>query len=58
MPSEDDVQATYQIAKALQFVDVTLMDHVVVADGDFVSMVHSKHFLPMGLTESLNEAIL
>ncbi len=58
VPSTEDVQATYQIAKALQFVDVTLMDHIVVADGDFVSMVHSKYFLPLGLTASPSEAML
>ena len=57
VPSNEDVQATYQIARALQFVDVILLDHVVVANGDFVSMVHSKYYSPMNITTSQYEAL-
>ena len=56
VPSADDVQTTYQIANALQFIGVTLVDHFVIADGDYVSMVHSNYFLPLALTQSTGEA--
>lgn len=58
VPSNEDVQATYQIAKALQFVDVVLLDHVIVADGDFVSMVHSKKFFPLSASQTTQEITL
>ena len=41
LPSREDRQATEQIAQALRTMDITLMDHIVVADGDFVSMAAS-----------------
>ena len=34
---------TYRVAEALRMVDIILVDHIVVADDDFVSMVHSGH---------------
>ncbi len=53
IPSPEDIQATMKIAQALHYVDVTLVDHVVVADGDFVSMVHSNVYNCQNLTEGL-----
>ena len=43
VPSYEDVQTTHRIASALRAVDVHLVDHIVVADDDFVSMVMSGH---------------
>ena len=45
LPSEEDRQVTAQIAQALRTMDITLMDHIVVADGDFVSMAASGMLL-------------
>ncbi|MBR7123101.1 MAG: DNA repair protein RadC [Oscillospiraceae bacterium] len=46
VPSDEDIDTTVKIAKALRFVDVVLTDHIVVADGEFVSMVLSKYYNP------------
>ena len=41
IPSGDDVLTTRRIAAALAAVDIHLADHIVVADGDYVSMAQS-----------------
>lgn len=41
LPSNDDLNATQDVAGALALVNVTLLDHVVVADNDYVSMAQS-----------------
>lgn len=43
LPSAEDVVTTHRVAAALRTVDVILVDHIVVAEDDFVSMVHSGH---------------
>ena len=43
LPSADDVQTTRRIAAALSAVEVRLIDHIVVAEGDFISMVQSGY---------------
>lgn len=43
IPSNEDIQTTYRVADALRAVEVHLADHIVVADGDYVSMVMSGH---------------
>lgn len=43
LPSTDDVQTTRRIAAALSAVEVKLIDHIVVAEGDFISMVQSGY---------------
>lgn len=43
LPSTEDVQTTRRIAAALQAVEVHLADHIVVAEGDYVSMVQSGY---------------
>ena len=43
LPSGEDVQTTRRIAAALAAVEVHLADHVVVADGDYISMVQSGY---------------
>ena len=41
LPSGEDVATTKRVAAALATVDVQLVDHIIVADDDFVSMVQS-----------------
>ena len=41
VPSNEDVQTTQRIAAALSAVEIHLADHIVVAEGDYVSMVQS-----------------
>ena len=48
IPSAEDVHTTERIAAALNAVEITLADHIVVADDDFVSMVQSGYYRPMG----------
>lgn len=43
-PSDEDVYTTYRIADALKVVEVQLEDHIVMAEDDFVSMVHSGRY--------------
>lgn len=43
LPSEEDVQTTWRIAAALNAVEIHLADHIVVADGDYVSMAQSGY---------------
>ena len=44
LPSAEDVSATMRVRKALEAVDVPLVDHIIVADEDFVSMADSGYF--------------
>ena len=41
LPSQADVQATVQVRDALKRLDIRLIDHIIVADGDYVSMASS-----------------
>ena len=41
LPSRADVQATVQVRDALKRLDIRLIDHIIVADGDYVSMASS-----------------
>ena len=43
LPSVEDIQTTRRVATALSAVEIHLADHIVVADGDYVSMVQSGH---------------
>lgn len=43
LPSAEDIQTTRRIAAALSTVEVTLVDHIVVADDDYVSMAQSGY---------------
>ena len=49
IPSADDIQTTYRLAAALDAVEITLADHIVVSNGDFVSMVQSRYFNPQDI---------
>ena len=43
VPSNEDIQTTRRIAAALNAVEIHLADHIVVAEGDYVSMVQSGY---------------
>lgn len=43
IPSREDIQTTMQIATALQAVDVNFLDHIVVADDNYVSLAQSGY---------------
>ena len=43
LPSGEDIQTTRRMAMALSAVEITLVDHIVVADDDYVSMVQSGY---------------
>ena len=43
VPSGEDAQTTRRIAAALSAVEIHLADHIIVADGDYVSMVQSGY---------------
>ncbi len=42
VPSQEDIQITAELARALDMVDVLLADHIVVAGDDYVSMAESN----------------
>lgn len=44
IPSDNDVSLTMQAAETLSKIDVQLIDHIVVADTDFVSMAQSEQY--------------
>lgn len=46
LPSADDVETTLRVAKAMEAVEITLADHIVVADEDFVSLSQSGYYHP------------
>jgi DNA repair protein RadC len=43
VPSMDDVQTTKRVARALSAVEIVLVDHIVVADDDYVSLVQTGY---------------
>ena len=43
IPSVEDRTFTQELKKALQLMDVRLMDHIIVADGDYVSFAQSGY---------------
>ena len=45
LPSDEDRAVTLWVRDALQAVDIRLLDHIIVADGDFVSMNQSGYLL-------------
>ena len=45
-PSGEDVQTTQRVARALDAVEIGLVDHIVVADDDFVSLAQSGLYNP------------
>ena len=53
IPSADDIRTTYRVAAALQAVEINLADHIVVSNGDYVSMVLSSYFNPQDINKML-----
>ena len=45
LPSDDDHTGTQQARAALEAIGVQLADHIIVADGDFVSFFDSGYFV-------------
>ena len=43
LPSAEDLQTTKRIAEGLRAVEIPLVDHIIVADGDHISMASSGH---------------
>jgi len=43
IPSAEDIQTTRRLFLALRAVEITLVDHIVIADGDYVSMAQSNY---------------
>ena len=50
LPSNEDILTTKRIAAALEAVEITLADHIVVADDDYVSMTQSGLYRPGSCT--------
>ena len=46
LPSGEDIQTTRRLSLALRAVEIELVDHVVVADGDYVSLAQSGMYNP------------
>lgn len=44
VPSGDDVQTTRRLAMALDAVGVELLDHIIVAEGEYVSLLQSGYY--------------
>lgn len=44
LPSQEDYATTRQVQEALRTIGVELVDHIIVADGDFVSLADSGFF--------------
>jgi DNA repair protein RadC len=46
IPSKEDVQTTYTLYSVLGVMGISLLDHIIVADGDYVSMAESGLLIP------------
>ena len=44
LPSEYDVKTTIEIMQAMSHIDVKLLDHFIIVDGDYVSMAQSRRY--------------
>ena len=45
LPSENDRAVTLWVRDALKAMDIQLLDHIIVADGDYVSMNQSGYLV-------------
>lgn len=45
-PSADDIVTTRRLAVALDGIDVVLADHIIFADGDYVSLAQAGYYRP------------
>ena len=44
VPSSEDIMLTEQLRRSLETLNIKLIDHVIVADGEYVSMAQSGYF--------------
>ena len=51
LPSGEDILTTKRLGSALYAVDVTLADHLIFADGDYVSLAQSGRYSPTEIQE-------
>ncbi len=42
LPSKDDIASTIVLREALKHINIVLLDHIVIADNDYISMANSK----------------
>ncbi len=54
LPSREDLKTTLDVGKALSMLDIRLLDHVIVADNDFVSLADSGFFQAAGRYEIIS----
>lgn len=54
LPSKEDIAVTRQLDIALDAVGIVLVDHIIVADGDFVSLLDSGMYRHMGMKNLTN----
>lgn len=47
IPSPEDQETTRRVANALKAVDVILVDHLIVADADYISLAQSGIYKPL-----------
>lgn len=52
LPSGDDVNTTIELHEALRRVDVTLLDHLIIADDDFISLAANGVVQPRPMNTS------
>lgn len=55
LPSGEDVQTTKRLSSALHLVDITLVDHLIFAEDEFVSVAQSGKYSPFETCDLLNE---
>ena len=48
LPSKEDINLTMRLRAALDALEILLLDHIVIADDDFVSMRESGYFREYG----------
>ncbi len=46
LPSAEDIATTRRLGVALEAVEINLIDHIIVADDDFVSLAQSGYYRP------------
>lgn len=44
LPSQNDIKTTIQIQQALKYIGVKLYDHIIVANGDYVSLAQTAEY--------------
>lgn len=42
LPSTEDIRTTQALSKSLRTLNIKMLDHIIIADNDFVSMAESK----------------